>query len=57
MYMYVCMYMYMYICLCVYAYIWDTKEKYNETPSLKCYIHKRILTYSNSAKKILILSS
>ena len=35
-------------------YIWDIKEKYNETPSLKWSIHKRVPSYSNLSKRCLL---
>ena len=35
-------------------YIWDIKEKYNEIPSLKWSIHKRVPSYSNLSKRCLL---
>ena len=35
-------------------YIWDIKEKYNEIPSLKWSIHKRIPSYSNLSKRCIL---
>ena len=35
-------------------YVWDKKEKYNEIPSLKWSIHKRISSYSNLSKRCLL---
>ena len=35
-------------------YFWDIKEKYNEIPSLKWSIHKRVPSYFNLSKRCLL---
>ena len=35
-------------------YTWDIKEKYNEIPSLKWPIHKRVPSYSSLSKRCLL---